>query len=146
MAKRRLKLSLVRQPALEATRVSIGKAKLVYLLIADKRLRYEGGKSRIAYIGTTKKGKDRLTQSVAGRADDILGTRGVYSFHVRVVTCRPRQKVKTWIKLERALLIMFKEMFGAVPTCNSHGKNMKRTDEFSYFAEFGVRHVIEELS
>ena len=146
MAKRRLNLSLGREHALEATRVSIGKSKLVYLLIADKRLSYECGKSRIAYIGTTRKGTARLTQSVAARADDILGLRGVYSFHVRIVTCRPRQRVKTWLKLERALLLMFKETYGEVPLCNSHGKNMKRTDEFVYFAEYGVRHVIEELS
>ena len=52
---RRLSLSLKRDHALQATRVSIGKSKLVYLLIADKRLKYKDGKSRIAYIGTTKR-------------------------------------------------------------------------------------------
>ena len=38
MALRRIKLSLHRGHALELTRVSVGKAKLVYVLIADKKI------------------------------------------------------------------------------------------------------------
>jgi hypothetical protein len=146
MTLRRLKLALHRDHALEVTRVTIGKAKLVYILIADKKLRYELGKSRIAYIGTTKKGAARVAQSIAARADDILNIHGVRSFHARVVTCRPRKHVKTWHKLERGLLIVFKEMFGEIPMCNTQGKNMKRTSEFKLFGENGIRLVIEELS
>jgi hypothetical protein len=143
---KRLKLSLKRDHALEATRVSIGKLKLVYVLIADKRLKYPEGRSRIAYIGTTKKGAARMAQSIAARADVILGLRGVRSFHARVVTCRPRRNVKTWIKLERALLVKFKEMYGSVPECNSHGKRMKARDVFRIFSESGVRTVLEDLA
>ena len=83
--KRRLRLSLKRDEALRATRVSIGKQKLVYVLVADKRLRYPKGRSRIAYIGTTKKGVTRIAQSVAKRAEDILSLHGVRTFHARVV-------------------------------------------------------------
>ncbi|MGE3274172.1 MAG: hypothetical protein AB7O67_03605 [Vicinamibacterales bacterium] len=118
----------------------------MYLLVADKKLKYRGGRSRIAYIGTTKRGMSRIAQSVAARAEDILSLRGVQRFHARVVTCKPRQKVRTWHKLERALLIEFKNIFGEVPTCNSHGTKMKETDEFDYFRRAGVRTVIEELS
>lgn len=143
---RRLKVSLKRDEALRATRVTIGKNKLVYLLIADKRLKYVGGKSRIAYIGTTKKGVARIAQSVAARADDILSLHGVRTFHVRIVTCRPRQNVSTWKKLERALLLSFRERFGEVPSCNSHGTRMKITDEYRYFGAKGVANVIDELS
>jgi hypothetical protein len=146
MPLRRIKLSLHRDHALQATRVSIGKLKLVYVLVADKKLRYEKGKSRIAYIGTTRKGTARIAQSVAARAEDILNIRGVRSFHARVIVCRPRRHVRTWHYLERALLIRFKEIFGEVPVCNSHGKNMKRAKEFVYFAERGVSLVIQELS
>jgi len=46
MAKRRIKLSLKRDEALTATRLSVGKGKLVYLLIADKKLKYRKGRSR----------------------------------------------------------------------------------------------------
>lgn len=144
--RRRLTLSLDRDVALQATRVSVGKSKLVYVLVADKRLNYSKGKSRIAYIGTTKKGISRISQSVAARADDILSIRGVRGFHARIITCRPRQRVKTWIKLERALLLAFREQFGEVPCCNSHGRKMKETDEFSYFALTRVKNLIKELS
>jgi hypothetical protein len=112
MPLRRLKLSLTKHPALQATRVSIRNSKCVYVLIADKRLRYGGGKSRIAYIGTTKNGAARIAQSIASRADAILTLHGVESVHARVITCRPRQHVKTWRQLERALLIVFKKKLG----------------------------------
>ncbi|KRA46898.1 hypothetical protein ASD72_06910 [Pseudoxanthomonas sp. Root630] len=147
MALRRIKLSLHRGHALELTRVSVGKAKLVYVLITDKKIKYSNGKkSRIAYIGTTEKGNARIAQSVAARAEDIFDIRGVHSFHARIITCRPRRNVKTWRQLERALLIKFKEMFGEVPYCNIQGKNISRFKEFNYFAEAGVQATIEELS
>lgn len=146
MALRRIKLALHRDHALEATRVSSGKSKLVYILVADKKIRYESGKSRIAYIGTTEKGNARIAQSVAFRADDIFSIRGVRSFHARVITCKPRRKVKTWRQLERALILTFKEMFGEVPHCNTHGKKMTRSKEFNYFSEHGCKLVLEELS
>ncbi|MGA9363103.1 MAG: GIY-YIG nuclease family protein [Bacteroidota bacterium] len=142
---RRLSLSLKRETAIAATRVTIGKDRLVYVLVADKRLKYNFGKSRIAYIGTTKKGLSRISQSVASRADQILSTPGVRSFSARIVTCKRRRKVKTWHKLERALLLEFKERFQSVPTCNRKGIRMKETDEFRYFSKSAVRNVIDEL-
>lgn len=144
--KRRIRLSLKRDEALRANRVFIGSQKLVYVLISDKRLEYISGKSRIAYIGTTKNGTTRIAHSVALRAYRILSLRGVRSFHARIVTCRPRRNVKTWCKLERALLLRFREIFGEVPKCNTHGKRMKVTDEFDYFNRRGVKSVIDELA
>jgi hypothetical protein len=143
---RKLAVSLKRDEALRATRVSVGKSKLVYLLIADKKLKYRHGKSRIAYIGTTKKGVARIAQSVAARAEDILSLHGVRAFHARIVTCRPRQRVATWKKLERALLLSFRDRFGEVPSCNSQGAKMKHTDELNYFARARLANVIDELS
>ena len=143
---KRLRVSLKRDEALRATRVTVGKKKLVYLLIADKRLKYRNGKSRIAYIGTTKKGVARIAQSAATRAEDILKLHGVRTFHARIVTCNPRQRVKTWIKLERGLLLCFRERFGEVPRCNSHGKKMKEVDEFYYFAKRNLINIIDDLA
>jgi len=143
--RRRLNLSLKREEALRATRVSIGKTRLVYVLVADKRLKYLNGRSRIAYIGTTEKGVARIAQSIAFRADDILALHGVRSFHARIITCKRRQKVSTWKKLERALLLVFREHLGQPPFCNSHGKRMKETDEFRYFSKSGVKLVLDEL-
>jgi len=146
LAKRRAHVSLKRDPALEASRGSIGREKLVYVLISDKKLSYKVGRSRIAYIGTTKKGLARVAQSVATKADEILGNRGILKLHARIVTCRPRQRVKMWLKLERALLLEFREMYDEVPKWNSHGKKMKVVDEFEYFSKSRVRRIIEDLS
>lgn len=143
---RRLQLSLKHDAALTATRVSIGKKKLVYVLVADRRLRYIKNRSRIAYIGTTKKGISRIARSVAVRANDILALRGVKSFKAHIITCPPRPNVSTWRKLERALLLGFKEKFGETPKCNSHGKRMRERDEFRYFRKRGVLRVLDELS
>lgn len=46
-----------------------------------------------------------------------------------LLTCAPRQHVKTWHKLERALLLQFKDDYGRVPVCNTQGKNMVWRDE-----------------
>lgn len=146
MPKRKLTISLKRDEAVTVSRVSIGKQKMVYVLVCDKRLRYPNGESRVAYIGTTEKGLSRIAQSVAARAEDILALLGVRNFHARVVTCASRQHVRTWRKLERAMLLRFRELYGVVPRCNSQGKNMKVVDEFQYFREKRVDAIIEELS
>ena len=146
MTLKRLRLSLKRDEALNVTRVSIRKDRLVYILVTDKKLSYPNARSRIAYIGTTKKGLSRISQSVAARADAILKLHGVRSFQARVVTCKRRRNVKTWYKLERAMLITFKELYGAVPTCNSKGSKMRKTDEFKYFSSARVRTILKDLA
>jgi hypothetical protein len=143
---RRLPVSLKRDHAMQATRVSIGRLKFVYILLTDKKLKYRKGKSRVAYIGTTRNGVTRIAQSIAARAHVILGLRGVRSFEARIVTCRPRRRVRTWRKLERALLIEFREAYGQVPKCNSHGKKMRSTDECRYFARRRLLDILEEIA
>lgn len=143
----RLTISLKRDEALRATRVSVGKNKLVYILIADKRIKYANGSSRIVYIGTTKKGLARVARSVAVRAEEIFQRlRGVREFHARLVVCRPRAGVQTWTKLERALLLSFRERFGEIPKCNSQGRKMRERDEFDYFTRKRIAGIIHELS
>lgn len=144
--KKRLTVSLKRDEAMRVTRVSVGDEKVVYVLLADKKMRYTKGKSRIVYIGTTSKGVIRIARSAAVRAEDILRLRGVREFHARVVTCKPRQKVKTWQKLEQALLITFRELYGETPICNTHWKRKKATDHFDYFRKRRLENVLEELS
>ena len=131
---------------MKVTRVCTDDDKLVYVIQANKKLRYKKGTSRVAYIGTTKKGIDRIASSVAGKADNLLKDHGIRELDVRVVTCRPRQKVKTWMKLERALLLCFKQKHGEVPRLNSQGKNMVKDDEFEYFRRQRIQNVLEKLS
>ena len=131
---------------MHVTRVAVGRAKLVYVIAADKKIRYAEGRSRVVYIGTTKQGMPRVAQSAAYWTDTVLELHGVRAFNVHLVTCPPRQGVKVWLKLERALLLTFREMFGEVPHCNTHGKRMKVTNEFRYFRQHGLRILLDDLS
>jgi len=143
---KRLPISLNKKQAMEVTRVSIGKKKLVYIILVKRPLKYQWGRSRIAYIGTTKKGMGRIAQSAAARADAILNLHGVRDFIVRVLTCPPRSNVKTWVKLERAILFVFRQRYGVLPKCNTQGKNMKERDEFKYFRRDRLERVLDTLA
>jgi hypothetical protein len=144
-AKRRLTVTLRREHALEATRVSIRNEKLVYVLVTDKALKYPKGKSRVAYIGTTRNGASRIAQSVAVRSYEILKIRGVRRLQARIVTCVPRKHVQTWRKLERALLLVFRKEYGEPPWCNTQGKGLRERDEFTYFRRSRIRSILDEL-
>jgi hypothetical protein len=143
---RRLKVSLKNESILRASRVAIGNQRLVYLLVANRQIRYSRGRSKVVYVGTTKKGLSRVASSVASRADDILWNHGIREFHARIVTCRPRQKVKTWLKLERAFLVRFKELFGEVPMCNTKGSKMKPRDVFEYFTMSAIDRILRDIA
>jgi len=143
---KRLRISLKRHEAITVDRVSIGRQKLAYVICADKKLRYGEKRTKIAYIGTTKNGIDRFAQSAASRSDEVLRLNGVERLTVHVVTCTPRRRVKTWHKLERALLLMFKDMFDEVPICNTQGKNFKWSGEREMFSVQRLRTVLEDLS
>lgn len=143
---RKLTVKLGRDEAIRVTRVSIRDERLCYVIVADKRQRYKKGRSGIVYIGTTTRGVGRLASSAAHRAPEVLGLRGVRSFTVRVVSCQARQRVRTWSKLERGLLLVFKEKYGEVPHCNSHGKAMKPRDEYEYFQKARLVRILEDLA
>src|SRR5947209_1040596 len=125
MAKRRCSISYVEAPAMTVARVGVKKRRLCYVIVANKLIKYPSGRSRVVYIGTTTKGITRLAQSAAQWAPEVLGTHGITSFKVHVVSCTPRQHVKTWRKLERALLLTFRDLYGTVPLCNTQGKKMR---------------------
>jgi hypothetical protein len=124
----------------------LGANKMVYVLVQDRKHQYRNGRSSVVYIGTTKNGRDRIAQSAAYRADAIFGGRGVREFRARVITCRPRQNVRTWVKLERALLLTFRDMYGQVPALNIHGKRIKALDELRYFRDDRLRFILGELA
>lgn len=143
---RRLTVTLKKKPAMQVSRVSVGKKKLVYVIVACKPLKYPWGRSRVAYSGTTKKGMARIAQSAAARARAVLSLHGVREFHVRIITCPPRPNVKTWVKLERALLLAFRHKYGRLPLCNTVGRRTKARDEFDYFKRERLERVLEVLA
>lgn len=68
-------------------------------------------------------------------------------FEVRIISCNGRQRVsKIWHKLERAALIAFREQYGQVPYCNSHGKGIAEDGEFLLFSKTRILNILEDLA
>ena len=138
---RKLTIKIGRHPAITITRQALRGKKLVYLAKANKAIKYPFGRSHIVYIGTTSAGLGRIAASAAYQASDLLERHGVRHLDFFVVTCRPLQRVRTWRKLEDALLLTFKHQFGTVPIGNTVGKNRSWRDELDFFTEARLRSV-----
>jgi hypothetical protein len=143
---RKLTIKVPKNPALTINRDAIRGERLVYLAVANKRVHYPYGSSRIVYIGTTRAGARRIAASAAAKAPDMLALHGVNELSFFVVTCKGRRRVKTWTKLERGLLLTFRQIFGEIPRCNRQGNRMKTTDELYYFTESRLREIIRRFS
>jgi hypothetical protein len=135
-----------RDPVMQVDRQGIRAQKLVYVILADRRFDYFDGRSKIVYIGTTQRGLNRIASSVAKRAPEVLALRGVRRFEVRVLTCRGRQRVRTWRTLERAMIMVFRDRFGEIPLCNSQGEGLREIDEFRYFSRARLERIVDDLS
>lgn len=120
--------------------------RLVYVAVANKPHKYPYGRSRILYIGSTKKGASRVAASAAAKARELLKEHGVTTLEFYTLRCPGRQHVKTWMKLERGLLLVFRERFGVIPTANKQGKRMKWTDELSFFTRSRLSSALEKYS
>lgn len=142
----RLRIALTLDAALAVERVSIGKQKLAYVICIEKKWQYNNDRSRIVYIGTTKNGISRVAESAASHSEAVLSEPGINRFSARIVSCTPRQNIKTWHKLERALILQFKEMFGEPPVLNTQGKNFEWRDEKKLFSVGRLATIIEDLS
>jgi hypothetical protein len=143
----RLRISSSHREFLTVERIHSGKLRLVYVICADRKINYKSGRSRIAYIGTTKDGIHRMAASAAWRSHVVFKkVRGCERFTVHVVTCTPRQHIESWRKLENALLLTFKDAFGEVPLCNVKGKRQNWGAEKELFRYTRLKTVIEDLS
>lgn len=128
--------------ALTLTRLAVHAEKLVYVIVSNKPKKYGKRRSRIVYIGTTRKGVDRVLGSVAAKARQALADHGTRRIDVYVYTARRRKHVAMWKKLEQGLLLSFKDVYGCVPRYNTHGKNKDWTDEGYYLSTAGLKSVI----
>ncbi|SRR6266404_4224663 len=145
-AKRRSSVSLKRKPGFTVTRISVGDDRLAYAMVADKKYEYEKGRSRIVYIGTTERGIFRVTSSIAERANDILRLPGFECFEVRIITCHRRKHIKMWFKLEHALIVAFRELYGSPPRCNNPNAGKSAGTVFNYFSRKRVKRILEDLA
>lgn len=146
MAKRRASIR-VKGRTLHANRLALGEDCFVYVFVANRSYQYKagkGGKSRIVYIGTTRKGLRRLVDSVFDRSTKIFGW-GTHSFEAYILTCARRRRVRMWLKLERALLFAFKERYGQAPKANANVRKMTGLDAFKYFSKTRVNAILDDL-
>ena len=143
---RRLSIRDGLDPAVEVTRHALRARKLVYIIRARRRHKYAKGKSRVVYVGTTQRGVARIMESAATKASVLLTRHGIERMEIFIVTATQRQHVPTWKKLERALILEFKEMFGEPPLENKQGKRMVWRDEKKYFRRERLQDVIRGYS
>jgi len=144
MASKKLRVKCKPEPAITIYRLAFKTDKLVYIARANKKIKYPWAKSRIAYIGTTKKGARRIASSAAWKGEDLLYQYGIKHLDFHIVSCGKRPNVESWKKLERALIIRFKEIHGAIPKANKVGG--KRGDEMNYFSQYKLDDIIKRLS
>ncbi|NLA40740.1 MAG: hypothetical protein GX874_04930 [Smithella sp.] len=145
-SKKKLTIQTSKRYAIKITRSAFKADRLVYVAVANAKLKYPHGKSRIVYIGTTKAGARRIASSAAYRAPELLGLYGVKDLSFYIITCSTRQAVKTWQKLESGLILSFKYLYGEPPKCNKKGKNQKWKDELEYFTRNRLEAIIKHYS
>lgn len=142
----RLTIKTTSKPAVTITRQATKVEGLVYLGVANRPYKYPGGRSRIIYIGTTKASARRIALSAAHKAGLLLGEHGITHLEFFVVHASRISGQETWKILERALIMTFRDRFGAPPRMNKQGTRMKWRDEHSYFTPRRLEGVIEKYS
>jgi hypothetical protein len=136
MSKRKVKVSLSSEAVITLGHKAIRSDRCVYVLVTNKHVKYRNGKSRIVYIGTTKRGVRRVASSVAHRAEDALEQRGARTVQAHLLTYTGRTgKHNLWKHLERAALVMFQIEYGSIPILNRVGKHFWPGTEFDHFSK-----------
>jgi len=140
----KLTISMSSKPALVIHRRANASKRLVYIAVGNKSRRYRFGRSRIFYIGTTRKGASRVAASAAAKAKTLLGEYGVKELQFFIVSCKRRKGMNAWRKLERGLILVFRERMGDVPIGNTQGKKMKWTNELKFFSRKRLESVLRK--
>ena len=143
---KKLTIRTTSQPAVVVARPAMRAKKLVYIACANKLIRYRHGRSKIVYVGTTRRGVRRIAGSAAHQAERLLNERGVRELEFYVVTCASRPGLQSWQKLERGLILAFKDLYGEPPVGNHQGKNIFWHDELWYFTLRRLRNVVAYYS
>ena len=142
---RRLNVMVKWPPVVTVTRLASGSPQLCYVVTANRIVAYPSGRSKVVFIGATEEGLSKVVTSVASRADQIFQNHDLTHFEAHVVTCKSVPRVPIWQKLERALLITFRDLYGSAPLCNAFGSGLLAEDEFDYFSKERIENVLEDL-
>lgn len=134
-------------PVLTVNRKAIEANKVVYVALANKRVRYPTGTSAIVYIGSTMNGVSRIAASAAQKATALLSDHGFKQLNFYVVSCSSKKSVPTWKRLEAALLVVFRQVNGAIPKLNRQGSKLNGEAALAYFSraklEAAILHFID---
>src|ERR1700761_1231546 len=124
-AMRRRRINQIYDPVMSVQTAATKADRLVYILVANRPLRYKKGQSRIIYIGTTSKGVRRIAASASGHISTAperdSGIRRIDAYVVWAGSKRGKQThkgVSHWLLLERALLISFCDQYDSPPRLN----------------------------
>ena len=146
MAQRKPHPKVHNEPAITITRTAYAESELVYIAYADKPLRYKKGDSRIAYIGTTKNGVWRVASSAAWKAEDLFTRRGVHTLQFYIIATPRHRRHTTYRKLERALLLRFRERYGDIPAANKQGKRLRWRDDDNVFTDASINKILDDFA
>jgi len=152
--KRRVKapLSVHERPVIQVDKRFLqlldSRKKVVYFIRGNKDLRYPfGRRSRILYIGRTRRTGARPFESLTENAPQLLKIHGMKNLEIVYLEARPRQRVDLATKLETASLHQFREYFGKVPEGNVRGtRHLELTDEGRYIDLKTLTEKLKKLS
>lgn len=146
----RLRIQAEKNPGVIVTRDALKAAKTVYIGCSNRPWKYPGGESgrwsRILYIGQTIRGVARVMESAADKAASQLLEWGNRELRFYLVHCRGVQRVKTWKQLEMALVLAFRECYGAPPKFNDKGKRRTWGNLLNYYRKERLLRVIAQYT
>jgi hypothetical protein len=145
---RSLNVRCTKKSLLTVLRSSRWKQRMVYILAANKSYKYKSGeRSHIIYIGTTGKGAHRPATSAVDKASEAFkDLRGVKEIRVHIASCRGRKAMRTWEKLESALLATFRQLHFDLPIYNKKKGADKRVGDIRHFRHKALEKVILQFS
>lgn len=121
-----------------------------YIILANRRMQYKNGGSKIIYIGQTMDGIRRVAESTASRTE-IFEQYDVREIKTYIISCEPRQrKEDMWgdaQNLERAMLKVFEDLYGEreTPKLNRQGAGPHAQDALNCFSETRIRQILRRL-
>ncbi|HET9285780.1 MAG TPA: hypothetical protein VFR24_27835 [Candidatus Angelobacter sp.] len=145
MARRKnLRVRLSKESVLTIDRSRMWKKRLAYILVANKAFKYPyGNKTHILYIGTTRKGAQRPAASAVEKAMSLFGeVRGVKQIGIYLLNSESRRNVKTWQKLESALLAVFRQRYSSLPQENKRRGEYGNADDIQYFRRDNLEKIL----
>ena len=119
-----------------------------YIILANRRMQYRNGGSKIIYIGETMDGIRRVAESTASRTK-IFKEHGVKEIKTYIISCEPRQREREMWEdvqnLERAMLKVFEELYGEIPKLNRNGAGPRAQDALNCFSETRIHQILQRL-